>query len=326
MEVRPLISVIVPAYNVGIWLPRCLDSILHQTYENIEIVVVDDGSADNTGFILDSYAKLDGRIIAIHQNNAGLIAARETGIAYATGDYVTFVDGDDTIAPDVYERLLSNALKYRADISHCGMDFIFPDGHVEHHYGTGKLLVQNNVEGLQELLKGEQIEPSLCTKLYARHLVTNSCLDPSVLNNEDLLRNFTLFSRANRVVFEDFCGYQYFQRPGSISKDSTKAVQHLKHILRARKLILDNSSEEIYPFAMRLWLSTYVNAINQQSDVCDDRTKAFYKECRQVIIQEKRNIRYLIKRQQIAAWLIIYVPWLHRIIYRLYRRRRWLYG
>lgn len=319
---KPKISVLVPAYNVALWLPSCLDSILAQTYQNLEIIVVNDGSTDNTGTILDSYAKKNGRIVAIHQKNAGLVAARETGIAHATGDYVTFVDGDDTIAPDMYEHLMANALKYKADISHCGMDFVFPDGHIEPHYGTGRLLVQDNIEGLRELLIGELVEPSLCTKLYARYLVTNSCLDKSVLNNEDLLRNFTLFSRANRIVFEDFCGYQYFQRPGSMSKDSSKALQNLKHILRARKLIVDNSSEELYPYAMRLWLSTYINAINQKTDDCDEQMEEFCKECRQVLIREKKNTRYLIKRQQIAAWLIIYAPWLHKIIYRIYKRRR----
>lgn len=319
---KPKISVLVPAYNVALWLPSCLDSILAQTYQNLEIIVVNDGSTDNTGTILDSYAKKNGRIVAIHQKNAGLVAARETGIAHATGDYVTFVDGDDTIAPDMYEHLMANALKYNADISHCGMDFVFPDGHIEPHYGTGRLLVQDNIEGLRELLIGELVEPSLCTKLYARYLVTNSCLDKSVLNNEDLLRNFTLFSRANRIVFEDFCGYQYFQRPGSMSKDSSKALQNLKHILRARKLIVDNSSEELYPYAMRLWLSTYINAINQKSDDCDEQMEEFCKECRQVLIREKKNTRHLIKRQQIAAWLIIYAPWLHKIIYRIYKRRR----
>ena len=319
---KPKISVLVPAYNVALWLPSCLDSILAQTYQNLEIIVVNDGSTDNTGTILDSYAKKNGRIVAIHQKNAGLVAARETGIAHATGDYVTFVDGDDTIAPDMYEHLMANALKYKADISHCGMDFVFPDGHIEPHYGTGRLLVQDNIEGLRELLIGELVEPSLCTKLYARYLVTNSCLDKSVLNNEDLLRNFTLFSRANRIVFEDFCGYQYFQRPGSMSKDSYKALQNLKHILRARKLIVDNSPEELYPYAMRLWLSTYINAINQKTDDCDEQMEEFCKECRQVLIREKKNTRHLIKRQQIAAWLIIYAPWLHKIIYRIYKRRR----
>lgn len=319
---KPKISVLVPAYNVAPWLPDCLNSILTQTYQNLEIIVVNDGSTDNTESILDRYAQMDGRIVAIHQDNAGLVAARETGIAHATGDYVTFVDGDDTIAPDMYEHLMANALKYKADISHCGMDFVFPDGHIEPHYGTGKILVQDNIEGLRELLIGELVEPSLCTKLYARYLVTNSCLDKSVLNNEDLLRNFTLFSRANRIVFEDFCGYQYFQRPGSMSKDSAKALQNLKHILRARKLIVDNSSEELYPYAMRLWLSTYINAINQKSDDCDEQMEEFCKECRQVLIREKKNIRHLIKRQQIAAWLIIYAPWLHKIIYRIYKRRR----
>lgn len=319
---EPKISVLVSAYNVAPWLPRCLDSILFQTYQNLEVIVVDDGSTDGTATILDSYAKKDERIVAIHQDNAGLVAVRETGIARANGNYVTFVDGDDAIMPDMYERLLTNAMRYEADISHCGMNFVFPDGHIEPHYGTGNILVQDNIEGLQELLKGERIEPSLCTKLYAKHLVTNSCLDTSVVNNEDLLRNFILFSRANRSVFEDFCGYQYYQRPESMSKNTAKALHSLKHILRARKLILDHSTESIYPYAMRLWLSTYVNAINQRPDDSDEQMEQFYKECRQVLIREKENVRFLIKRQQTAARLIIYAPWLHRIIYRLYKHRR----
>lgn len=313
---KPKISVIVPAYNVAPWIGRCLDSILAQSYQNLEIIVINDGSTDETGKIIDGYAAKDGRIVTVHQENAGLVEAREVGIARATGEFVTFVDGDDEIEPDMYERLLNNALKFEAEISHCGVSFVYPDGKAEPHYGTGEIKVQDRLEGLRELLMGEKVEPSLCTKLYARHLLTDSCLDKTVLNNEDLLRNFTLFSRAKRSVFEDFCGYRYYQRPGSMSKDSEKAEQSARHILRARKLILDHSGKEIYPFAMRLWLSTYVNIVNQDFD------SDFAEECRNVLKREKKNIKYLIPRQRIAAWMILYAPWLHKIAYRIYSAGR----
>lgn len=313
---KPKISVIVPAYNVAPWIGRCLDSILAQSYENLEIIVIDDGSTDETCEIIDTYAAKDNRITAVHQENAGLVMTREVGIARATGEYVTFVDGDDAIEPDMYERLLNNALRYDADISHCGVSFVYPDGKVEPHYGTGETKVQDNAEGLRELLSGEKVEPSLCTKLYARQLLVDSCLDKTVLNNEDLLRNFTLFSRAKRSVFEDFCGYRYYQRPGSMSKDPMKAEQSARHILRARKLILDHSEGDMYPYAMRLWLSTYVNILNQNFD------DEFAEECRKVLKQEKRNMKYLIPRQRLAAWLILNAPWLHKTVYKIYSTGR----
>jgi glycosyltransferase involved in cell wall biosynthesis len=316
------ISVIVPCYNVAPWLPACLDSVLGQTFRNLEIIVIDDGSVDGTGAIIDSYAAQDARIVAIHQLNAGLVAVREKGIALATGDYIGFVDGDDTVEPDMYERLMNNALKYNAEISHCGVSFVWPDGHVDAHYGTGKIIEQDSFTGVHDLLLGEQIEPSLCNKIYAKKLVQNSCLDVTVLNNEDMLRNFILFKRARKSVYEDFCGYRYFQRTGSMSKDDSRIVRSFWHIEKARRLILENCTEEIYPYAMRGWLSLFINQINRHGESTDPERKNMCAECRSVLKKERRNIHYLIPRQQIAAYLIIYVPWLHRIVYRIYDCRR----
>lgn len=316
------ISVIVPCYNVAPWLPGCLDSILSQTFRDLEIILIDDGSTDETGAIIDTYADKDERIVAIHQDNAGLVAVREKGIELATGDYIGFVDGDDTIEPDMYERLLNNALKYNADISHCGVSFEWPDGYTEAHYGTGKIIEQDGFTGVRDLLLGEQIEPSLCNKIYARRIARESCLDVTVLNNEDLLRNFTLFSRAQKSVYEDFCGYRYYQRTGSMSKDDSKIIRSFQHIERARKLIVDNSGTEIYPYAMRLWISVFVNFINQNYANSDSDIKKLCHECRRVLRKEKKNLHYLIRRQQIAAYLIIYAPWMHHLIYRIYDNRR----
>ena len=319
---KPKISVLVPAFNVAPWIGKTLDSILSQTYNNLEVIVVDDGSTDETAEILEHYAAMDERVIVIHQSNAGLVAAREIGIAHATGEYVTFVDGDDTIEPDMYERLMVNALRHDPDFTHCGTAFDFPDGHTEPHYGTGVLLEHDNVEGLKALLTVEQVEPSLCCKLYAAHLVKDSCLDITVRNNEDLLRNFTLFSRAKRSVFEDFCGYHYYQRPGSMSKDTEKMLDNHKHILRARKLILDNSSADIRPYAMRLWLSAYVDFLNQNYKNTDPKIRLFCTHCIKILKQERGNIPFLIRRQQLAAYLLLYAPWLHHIVYNIYKSRR----
>lgn len=316
------VSVIVPCYNVEKWLPACLDSILNQTYPDLEIIAIDDGSTDQTGAIIDDYAAMDSRIVPVHQKNGGLVAAREAGIGLVTGDYVGFVDGDDTIEPDMYERLVKNAIQYDADISHCGVAFLWEDGRKELHYGTGNIQVYDNTEGQRALLEGTQIEPTLCSKLYRAELLKDSCLDPAVLNNEDLLRNFVLFQRAQKSVYEDFCGYCYFQRNGSMSKDQTKTIQIFRHIEKARKLVCDHCTEEIYPYGMRLWLSTYITFFNLNASNMEPEVQSLCQECRRVLIRERKNLHYLIPRQRLAAGMIILTPRLQQFVFKIYDSRR----
>lgn len=318
--VRELISVIIPAYNVEEWLPRCLDSVLEQTYKYLQIIVINDGSTDSTGQIIERYAKQDTRIVPVHQENVGLVKTRECGIELAEGEFVTFVDGDDAIVCDMYERLLKNAVTYQADISHCGVCFTFPDDHEELHYGTGKIVVQNHHEGLKDLLQGEFIEPALWNKLYRKDLLEHSCLDFTILNNEDLLRNYVLFSRAQKSVYEDYCGYIYYQRPGSMSKDEKRIVESSKQIASARKIIVQHASEDIYPYAMQTWLSSLVNAVNTLTYNENEEAKKYCKECRNILRMEKKNLHYLTKRQQVLAKIIFVSPKLHRFIYYIYKK------
>ena len=114
-----LISIIVPVYNVEQYLDDCLVSILNQTYKNLEIILIDDGSTDNSGKICDEYAKKDSRIIVFHKENGGVSSARNAGLRIAKGIYIGFVDPDDWIAEDMYEVLYLNAKKYDADVSVC---------------------------------------------------------------------------------------------------------------------------------------------------------------------------------------------------------------
>lgn len=313
-----LISVIVPVYNLEKELPRCLDSILAQTHQNLQILVIDDGSTDRSPAIIDSYAQKDPRVTPIHQPNGGLVAARERGISLARGQYVGFVDGDDTIEADMYRHLLKNAVTYDADISHCGVAFCWPDGRIDHHYATGVLMVQDHIQGQQDLLEGTRVEPSLCSKLYRAELLPDSCLDPAVLNNEDLLRNFILFQRAKRSVFEDFSGYQYIQRPGSMSKDHSRRVRIARDVFRARELIVTHAEPEVYPLAMRSWLSCVVNSVNQMPDPQDPELRAYRRSCRAFLRAHRQDLHYLIPRQRLAARLIIHAPWLHRLLYQIY--------
>ena len=150
MEAR--ISVIVPVYNVAGDLPRCLDSILAQTYPHIEIIAVDDGSPDNSGAILDSYADRHPNLRVIHQENGGVTFARLRGVEAASGQWIGFVDGDDEIEPEMYERLMGGAVKYGADISHCGYQMVFEDGRVHYFHNTGAVEQHDRVRAVRELL------------------------------------------------------------------------------------------------------------------------------------------------------------------------------
>ena len=124
----PLISVIIPVYNVEKYLHRCLDSVIAQTYQNLEIICVDDGSIDESGRICDQYAVRDARIKVIHQENQGLSAARNRGLDVAEGEYIAFVDSDDYILEDMYKKMLDKLLNYNVDLCVCQWQYEFSDG------------------------------------------------------------------------------------------------------------------------------------------------------------------------------------------------------
>lgn len=211
-----LITIVVPAYNIEKTLPRCLESVLAQSYENLEVIVVNDGSSDGTAAIIDGFAARDSRVRAIHKENGGVTSARLRGVAEATGDYIGFVDGDDYIEPQMYARLLENLHAHRADISHCGYRMVFPS-RVDWYYNTGKLTVQEGRQGLYDLLEGGFVEPALWNKLYRRELFVglSDWMDSSIRINEDLLMNYYLFRQAKCAVHEDVCPYHYILRKGS---------------------------------------------------------------------------------------------------------------
>ena len=116
---EPLISIIVPVYNVEKYLSKCIDSIINQTYKNIEIILIDDGSTDSSGAICDKYALVDSRIHVLHIENSGVSNARNVGLNHATGDYIGFVDSDDYIEPNMYELLLEELIADDVDVVQC---------------------------------------------------------------------------------------------------------------------------------------------------------------------------------------------------------------
>lgn len=221
------ISIIVPVYNVKDYLERSVRSIAEQTYRNIEIILVDDGSKDGSGELTERLAEQDSRITVLHQPNGGVTRARLAGVAAAKGAWIGFVDADDLIEPDMYQRLYDNAVSYHADISHCGYQMVFPN-RIDYYYNTGRLVEQDSLTGLKDLLAGKYIEPGLCNKLFHRNLfqdlLDNGGMDLSIKNMEDLLMNYLLFKHARLSIYEDFCPYHYLIRAGSAA--TSKINEH----------------------------------------------------------------------------------------------------
>ena len=161
-----MISIIVPVYNVDKYIERCIQSIINQTYKNLEIILIDDGSTDKSGAICDKYSKIDNRINVIHKKNGGLSEARNVGLDIARGDYIGFVDSDDYIHPQMYELLYKNLIGTSADIS------IIKHIRKEEELGLGDInskKVYSNLEAIENILKKDSgIFIASCNKLYKK--------------------------------------------------------------------------------------------------------------------------------------------------------------
>lgn len=320
VNTEPLISIVVPIYNIEAYLSRCLDSILEQQYHRIEIIAVDDGSSDRSGDILDEYAKLYPTIRAVHKKNGGVTSARLRGVAEASGEWIGFVDGDDEIEPDMYERLLHNALKYKAEISHCGYQMVSSDGSVHCFHNTGILMKQRKTEALKELLSGERIEPGLWNKLFHKtlcySLLHDKVMPLDVKINEDLLMNYYLFSMAEQTVFEDWCPYHYIVRSTSASR--TKLDFHkIYDPIRVKNIIRQEAEENIQEDAQRAYLNTCINLYHTLL-MADTKYRDNIREIRNLLRQEQYAFHFLGKKRAMMARLIIKLPALYKPMYFLY--------
>lgn len=233
------ISVIVPVYNVEKYLARCVDSILAQTYENLEVILVDDGATDRSGLICDEFASKDSRVKVIHKKNGGLSSARNAGLETAAGEYIAFVDSDDWIEPDAYAHMMQLMKKHQVKLV-CG-------GRYDVSGKTGERTV-----GLcpkrEEVISGEELagriflwdgcDSSACDKLYHRSLLEHFRY-PEGKVCEDVPVTYKIVLQAERVAMSDRPFYNYYHRAGSISMASA---------ITEKTFHFSQHTEVIYPY------------------------------------------------------------------------------
>lgn len=218
MKNNEKISIIVPIYNIEEYVSRCIDSILKQTYSNLDIVLVDDGSTDNCSNICDEYAKKDNRIRVFHKENGGLSDARNFGIKYAKGKYISFIDGDDFVAEDFIYTLYQNLIKYNADISVCGYSI--------YNNGIINKFEKNNQDYIIELKPKYAIKYMLDNNFAFRHCTWNKLYKIELFKNisfpykriyEDVGTTYKLICKSKKVVYDSSSKYYYVKNYNSIT-------------------------------------------------------------------------------------------------------------
>lgn len=239
---EPLISVIIPVYNVEEYIERCITSILTQTYKNLEIILVNVGSTDRSGEICEAFAKTDSRIVVMHEKKCGPGGARNIGIQKATGDYFVCVDSDDYVKEDYVAYLYELLIENEADISTCSFKKIY---HAEETLDevSEKITIYHAEEALEQLIYQKNVQPCVYCKLYKRELFEEISF-PEMMQYEDLAIIYKLLEKADKIAASNQQKYYYIQRRNSImnEKFNKRKMQRIR-VANDLKLYVD----EKYP-------------------------------------------------------------------------------
>ena len=219
INIKGLISIIIPVYNVEIYLERCIESVINQTYRDLEIILIDDGSTDKSGEICDSYADTDRRIVVAHQENAGPSAARNRGLDIAKGEYIGFVDSDDYIDADMYQVMYNRAIESGCDIVECNLRHIYKNIN-----DTEKVIQYHNKKNLICFGRGV-----VWNKLYRNALIRNAGVrfPTGLASCEDMEFYIKLVPHCNNYEYVDIAPYNYVQRKISLYNESNERTRHV---------------------------------------------------------------------------------------------------
>lgn len=214
-----LISVIIPVYKVEKYFDKCIESVINQSYRNLEIILVDDGSPDNCPAMCDAWAKKDSRIKVIHKTNGGLSDARNAGMAAATGELMGFVDSDDWISPDMYQQLHKLMKTDDSDIVACGVEMVWEDETPSRRLTKSGCRLLNQEEAMRAIIEESWLKQPVWYKLYKTALIRDIPF-PVGKYHEDVFWSYQAVAKAKKVSVIDRVGYYYVQHNGSIMGES----------------------------------------------------------------------------------------------------------
>lgn len=291
MKQKPIISIIVPVYNTAPYLEKCFDSIAKQTYTNIEVLVVDDGSTDGSGEICDEYAKKDARFKIIHNKNSGVSVARNTALERAQGAYIGFVDSDDFVKEDMYESLYNNLVENKAELSICGQTKVYNDRNESEYFYVKQKTVFTKEQALEEVLLQRAFLGGPCNKLFDASLCKGIFFDEDIGYGEDLLFVVKNLVKCNRVVYDPISYYMYVIRSNSACTEKFTEKTFSAHIARERilQIVAEMESDKLLEIA---YTGVVIADIALLGKLCKEKQmKNIYGDILKKSIDEKVNIK-----------------------------------
>lgn len=311
-----LISVIVPVYNVESYVAECIESIQNQTYMNLEIILVNDGSTDASGDICDKYAAYDERIQVIHKENAGVSAARNTGIEAANGDYIGFVDSDDYIAPTMYEDMLKLMVEHDLDIIECTAFRNNGDTNIE-GCNDGSLEIFNRDEALKMAMYDCFV--AVWSQLYKRRVISDVRF-PVGRKFEDSAVSYLFIANTKRVGHINRCLYYYRLNPNSTTQTSFDAKsrwdfvlgyeERLQYAIDHQLPYVDDCNSLLMKAVLSCLTAYYAKPTGNQ---------VYYDKCKKMIETYRNDASYklLNSKYKLFLWSFGRADWIHKIGARL---------
>lgn len=316
------ISVIIPVYNCESFLEACLDSVLNQTYQNFEIILVNDGSGDRSGEICDRYAARDSRIRVIHQENHGVSHARNQGLQLITGDAVSFIDSDDTLEPNMYELLVKVMQEHDADIAHCGYKHIVRD-EIRLVHDTRRIIVQTSEEALECFVAGRLFGGGLWSKLFRTEVIQDLRFREDLKINEDILFNFQAFRKVNKSVFADYALYNYIAHFGTSAVFRTPSGKKIADACQVSEYIYRQlSGSALHDIAAE----RYIRSLRGYYQYCAKYDTSLCRSIASTMVEVASGTKNLGRNMAVTVQMIRFCPWLYRIVYGAYskiRKPRW---
>lgn len=306
------LTIILPVYNLEMHISKCIESVLKQTFKKIELLIINDGSTDNSGIICEEYRKIDNRIRVFHQYNKGVSSARNKGLKYASGDYITFIDGDDWIEEDLYEKMIYNLESNAADICIGGLLRNFDSGKEVPFSNIQDKVSMNNLVAIENMLEEKMFAGFIWDKIYKKELFNNIKFNEDIKLCEDVLINFTLFSRAKKIFFIPLNKYHYFSRENSASNEKFSAMKVDSVIVYKRiYTMIENTFPELKKAGMcRLTVSYIISSLESTFFINKSNQKFFY-ETRKIL--KKNSLDFLLnehaKFKYKLAMIYIFLPY-----------------
>jgi len=304
------ISIIVPVFNTADYIQDCLRCLLNQTYTNIEIIVIDDGSYDGTGEILDNFEKLDNRLIVTHQKKSGVSLARNAGIKISKGDYICFVDADDLCTADMIEYLVK--ISDNADVVSC--EYALQKSRDISDIENNKIESIESIsgkKGIEYMLYQIYIDNGPCAKLYSRRIASGICFPENITIGEDFIFNYEVFKKAKNIIISNQKKYIYFQNP----KNTTRA-KFTKSRMDAVKVSTDmlDDVKKLFPeletaAKRRLFFAATRTAFSMDKELRKKHIKDF-NMCRIIIRKTSKSIIFD-KKSSIKDKLFASIAMLH---------------